>query len=707
MNNRIRAFPSILFVVWISLTVPLSGEFLYIANSGSANISAYIVDTSTGELVTIPGSPFGGTGSPWSVAIDPSGKFAYATGYYENTGINGYAIDPGTGALSPLPGSPFPTFSLGNIIIAIPPSGKFAYVTSTGSLVSIYTVDSMTGALTFEQLSGVEPLSRRYVAIHPSGKFVYLTEENAPTVSGYAVDPNTGALTPVPGSPFGVGGLEGEALAIDPSGNFLYVSTGGQISEFRVDLSTGALTSIPGPSIIDSVQQLAVSPAGSFLYAARSGVGISGYTIDPTSGSLSLIPGSPWGAIAVPDTYTATVTVDCNGKFVYAANSTGSLLAYAIDSQTGALTAIPGSPAPAGNTPLSMAVACPGTVLPPTTRATLTGPAGNNGWYLGMVTVTLAATAGGTPVSATYFSVDGGQYQAYAAPFPVSGDGTHPLLFYSVDTAGHQETSHGQTIKIDSTPPVSHVAALPATETSLNFNVQWSGTDAGSGVSDFTIFVSDNGSPFTTWLTQTTVNQATFAGVSGHNYGFYSLAQDWAGNQESSKTVAEATTQVVVAIVKPVSHVAPLPATATSPNFSLQWSGTDTGGPGISNYTIYVSDNAGPFTPWLNQTTATQAWFVGQLTHSYGFYSIARDNAGNVETKSVADATTYVPQMEGDVNGDGFINCVDVDLVKASFGAKTGQPGFNPAADVNKDGVVNVLDLAIVSQKLIPGTKCP
>jgi hypothetical protein len=62
--------------------------------------------------------------------------------------------------------------------------------------------------------------------------------------------------------------------------------------------------------------------------------------------------------------------------------------------------------------------------------------------------------------------------------------------------------------------------------------------------------------------------------------------------------------------------------------------------------------------------------------------------------------------MAEDVNGDGQINCLDVDLVKASFGTRTAQPGFNPAADVNKDGVVNVLDLALVTQKLILGTVC-
>jgi hypothetical protein len=245
----------------------------------------------------------------------------------------------------------------------------------------------------------------------------------------------------------------------------------------------------------------------------------------------------------------------------------------------------------------------------PVTTANLNGPSGNNGWYLGAVTVTLVAAPGSSPVSATYYSIDSGPYQGYGAPFPISPDGIHQLMFYSVDTAGNQETPHGQTIKIDATKPVSHVTALPATATTPNFSVQWSGTDATSG---------------------------------------------------------------------------------------------------LANYTIYVSDNGGPFAPWLSNVTSTQAYYTGSLLHTYGFYSLALDVAGNQENpKTAAEATTHVPQMPGDVNGDGKINCADIALVKASFGKRTGQPGFNPNADVNHDGVVNVLDLAIVSQKLAPGTKCP
>src|SRR5262249_54013874 len=59
--------------------------------------------------------------------------------------------------------------------------------------------------------------------------------------------------------------------------------------------------------------------------------------------------------------------------------------------------------------------------------------------------------------------------------------------------------------------------------------------------------------------------------------------------------------------------------------------------------TIYVSDNGGPFAPFQTNTTATSAVFTGQIGHTYGFYSIARDLVGNIEAaKTTAEATTLV-----------------------------------------------------------------
>jgi hypothetical protein len=97
---------------------------------------------------------------------------------------------------------------------------------------------------------------------------------------------------------------------------------------------------------------------------------------------------------------------------------------------------------------------------------------------------------------------------------------------------------------IDNTNPVSEVLALPAAETAQSFQVQWSGTDVGSGINSFTIFVSDNGGLFSPFVTNSAATSAIYTGVAGHTYGFFSQAQDFAGNLEPLKTKAEATTTV-------------------------------------------------------------------------------------------------------------------------------------------------------------------
>jgi hypothetical protein len=157
----------------------------------------------------------------------------------------------------------------------------------------------------------------------------------------------------------------------------------------------------------------------------------------------------------------------------------------------------------------------------------------------------------------------------------------------------------------------------------------------------------------------------------------------------------------------PISRISGLPLSQTQTAFMVQWSGSDVG-TGIAGYDVYVSDNGAPFAPWLLQTKSTNATFNGALNHTYAFYSIARDLTGNLEpAKTQAEATTYIVLIPGDLNGDGKVDCLDLAVIKASFGKKAGQTGYDQKADVNQDGVVDVRDLAYVSRLLPADTKCP
>jgi hypothetical protein len=92
---------------------------------------------------------------------------------------------------------------------------------------------------------------------------------------------------------------------------------------------------------------------------------------------------------------------------------------------------------------------------------------------------------------------------------------------------------------LDKSKPTSRVLALPSTHNSAGFNVQWSGTDTGSGIRDFDVYVSENGGPFTPWLTATSNTQAIFNSTANHTYSFFSIARDLTGNTEAPKSAAE------------------------------------------------------------------------------------------------------------------------------------------------------------------------
>lgn len=92
----------------------------------------------------------------------------------------------------------------------------------------------------------------------------------------------------------------------------------------------------------------------------------------------------------------------------------------------------------------------------------------------------------------------------------------------------------------------------------------------------------------------------------------------------------------------PSSHVTALPSSQAAGDFNVTWSGTDTEA-GIAIYDVYVSDNSGDFTLWQSGVSTTSASFTGVADHTYGFYSVATDGAGNSESaKTVADTTTSV-----------------------------------------------------------------
>jgi Lactonase, 7-bladed beta-propeller len=175
-----------------------------------------------------------------------------------------------------------------------------------------------------------------------SGTFAYATV--ALGIEALAIEPG---LIEVPGSPFPGAGSGPFKLAMDPQGNFLYVTFSGSntVSSYRINHNTGALKLNGSASAGKGAGAVKTDPSGKFLYVANSiDNTISAYWIDWTTGALHAVSGSPFATGIDPN----VIATSNNFLYVFAGNNLGetakSISGYAIDTLSGVLTPVPGSP---------------------------------------------------------------------------------------------------------------------------------------------------------------------------------------------------------------------------------------------------------------------------------------------------------------------------------------------------------------------------
>jgi YD repeat-containing protein len=333
---------------------PVSPRFAYIPNNNDGTISQYTVDAGTGQLrpsgylfdhIARSDHNSAGTG----IVTDSAGKFAFVTNSNSDS-ISAFTINPGSGGLTPVAGSPFavvPGASSAQIpqAVAVDPMGRYLYCANrAGASISGFAINATTGALTLVPGSPVvggsggppreAPVS---LAVDPAGKFVFVAENGVNQVSVYSINQQTGSLTEITGSPFPAGNSPAQ-IVVHPSGNFVYVANSGEgtVSQFSVNLSTGALTAVGKVSVgpINLEAPLALSPSGQFAYVLNP-ASVLAFSIDSSSGALTPVAGSPFPTNL---DLGEVIAIDPSGRFVYAEDEQSSEVAIlGIDPNDGSL----------------------------------------------------------------------------------------------------------------------------------------------------------------------------------------------------------------------------------------------------------------------------------------------------------------------------------------------------------------------------------
>jgi 6-phosphogluconolactonase (cycloisomerase 2 family) len=246
--------------------------------------------------------------------------------------------------------------------------------------------------------------SARRIAITLDGKFLFAANDGGADISSFSVDPITGSLTLISGSPFPTGGdgSDGLSLAVSPDGRFLYVSntSSSNISVLQINQGQLKLYGSPVPVTGGTFPvDLRVTEDDKYLAVtidSLSGGLIGMYNI-AGDGALSQVSGSPFSDGNPPGGFTDSLDINCAANRLFVLNNSGLPLVDVLSiGPDGTLSHIPNSP--------------------------YTTPGGGGGTlYLGSVETRLFVGNQSNSVSVFSVSTDGSLELVPSSPFAATG----------------------------------------------------------------------------------------------------------------------------------------------------------------------------------------------------------------------------------------------------------------------------------------------
>jgi 6-phosphogluconolactonase len=244
-------------------------------------------------------------------AVTPAGGFNCATTGSTNNGYQNvfvYVVDAeGSTGASPT-ASPTVLGYSANIIET--GSGSGTVISGTGALTPVSSNVFNTSLNTYQGTTvGVSPSA---VAIDPTGRFLYVTDKLLNEIIAFTIDyTHTGNLSAVPSSPFTTG-LYPVSVTIEPRGKYIFTANynSNTVSSYSINAATGALggtatvgnfTTATGPTCVT------VDPAlGIYLYTSNYlDQSISGGQISPNTGALDAVVNQKFPTSALPSCVTS------------------------------------------------------------------------------------------------------------------------------------------------------------------------------------------------------------------------------------------------------------------------------------------------------------------------------------------------------------------------------------------------------------------
>lgn len=328
-----------------------AGKFVYALDGSASQIAAFVFNPGTGTLTNVPGSPFATTSSAASLVATPSTQWVFVSDWMART-ITSYKADPATGALTKAGLTSVSQFN--SMGMVLDPNGNFLYVIDNlDSEVGAFAINadgSLTAVGPPYSLSA-PPMS---AAIDQGSRFLFVASDNL--IFTFAIG-SSGALTPAAGSPVTVRapidnpdkGAIGVGVAVDPSARFLFAPDSQSTNVWVYSIGAGGSLSQVSGSPFNAGQGggvAVVDPSGRFLYDVGGGPQVAALAIH-SDGSLTPVAGSPFdnGPARAGGAPIADAITDPQGRFLLLSDIENSeVTVFSIDPNSGALTNVSGSP---------------------------------------------------------------------------------------------------------------------------------------------------------------------------------------------------------------------------------------------------------------------------------------------------------------------------------------------------------------------------
>ncbi len=556
-------------------------------------------------------------------------------------------------------------FGFGNIVIHVP-AGRQSYSTRIDARSTVGVYVDVTAD--FNRLTGVVTWS--FTSIDPT------------TLDQPTGNPQEGFLPPDTTKPLGEGWVSYsvQPKANDPTGTVITAQasivfdTNAAIATNPASntIDAGPPTSSVAPLPTASLPQFTVSWSGQ---DDPGGSGIASYDIYVSD------DGGPF-------TLWQSGTTQTSAVYTGAVGHTYTFYSVATDN-VGNVEAAPSAPEAETTVISPLALTAIGAVAPnprnapvSTIDVTFSEPINTSSLTAGALTLTDNSGPNLVTSAVTLSLVSGSTYQIGGLAGQTGAEGNYTLTVNAADIPdqyGNFGTGMLSTSWLmDTTPPASSVNPLPRRGSSLSFTISVNGSDPGatpSGVASYDIYASTNGGPWSLWTTLPASSPtATFTGQSNTTYAFYSIAHDLAGNTEAKTPVIEAITYIPdltppVTAVHGTTGTNPSTVNSGTGTFTLEISGSDTGGSGLAYFEVWVSIDAqppveiGPAIPagapdssGIVHAAISYQGLAEGVTHQYRFFSTGIDGAGNVEAAHAAPndaifSQAFAPQTALAVTG--------------------------------------------------------